>query len=401
VLARQRELAEAKLRASEVFLERAGQVAQVGGWALDLASQRLTWSRQTCRIHDLPPDHQPDVESAVNFYAPEARAVISAAMAECLRSGRAWDLELPLITATKRAIWVRAQGEVEYEGTRPLRLVGAFQDVTEYRQRRLELQREHSLREQSEMHAAALDKLLRERSEMLDVLAHEVRQPLNNASAALQGAKSALSTMDGLQAADGLHRAQTVLASVMTNIDNTLAVAALLASNAGLRHEDTDIDMWIELTIGDMPESEQGRIHVERQTATRTASLDLGLMRLALRNLLVNALQYSPKGSRVTVQVADSDEPLALVVEVSNGGAGIPGDLIPHVFERGTRGSHSPDRTGHGLGLYIVKRVMDLHQGSVGVRSEVGRRTCMRLVINQALKLAATTPRLSVLSEAL
>jgi signal transduction histidine kinase len=400
-LARQRTLAEDKLRASEMFLERAGQVAKVGGWALDLESQQLTWSTQTCRIHEVPADYKPDVESAVNFYAPEARAIISAAVAEALRVGRAWDLELPLITAAKRSIWVRAQGEVEYEGGKPARLVGAFQDVTEYRQRRLELRREHSLREQAEMQAAALDKLLRERSEMIDVLAHEVRQPLNNASAALQGAKSALSSRDALQAADGLHRAQIVLGSVLTNIDNTLAVAALLASTAGLRREDTDIDMWIALTLGDMPEGEQDRIRVDRQTATRTASMDLGLMRLALRNLLVNALQYSANGSPVTVRVADSDEPLALVVDVLNGGVGIPGDLIPHVFERGTRGPHTPDRAGHGLGLYIVKRVMDLHGGGVAVRPEADRVTCMRLVINQAMPMTSTSPDLSALSEAL
>jgi signal transduction histidine kinase len=400
-LNRQRARVEARLQASETLLERVGQVAKVGGWSLDLASQRLTWSRQTCRIHEVPADYQPTVEAAIEFYAPEARTVISAAVAEGMRSGRAWDLELPLITAAKRMIWVRAQGEVEFEGGVPVRLVGAFQDVTEYRRRKLELQREHSLREQAEMHAAALDKLLGERSEMLDVLAHEVRQPLNNASAALQSAKASLSSMDESQAAAGLHRAQIVLSSVLTNIDNTLAVAALLASTTGTRQEDVDIDMWIELAIADMPEGQQDRIRVERETPTRTAALDLGLMRLALRNLLLNALQYSPEGSGVTVRVVDSDEPLALIVEVDNQGSGISSDLIPHLFERGTRGPHTPDRAGHGLGLYIVKRVMDLHGGSVEVHSAGGRGTRMRLIIDQTGPCQPASRDLSVLSEAL
>jgi signal transduction histidine kinase len=99
--------------------------------------------------------------------------------------------------------------------------------------------------------------------------------------------------------------------------------------------------------------------------------------------------------------VVDSDEPLALIVEVDNQGSGISSDLIPHLFERGTRGPHTPDRAGHGLGLYIVKRVMDLHGGSVEVHSVGGRGTRMRLIIDQAGPCQPASRDLSALSEAL
>jgi signal transduction histidine kinase len=84
------------------------------------------------------------------------------------------------------------------------------------------------------------------------------------------------------------------------------------------------------------------------------------------------------------VRVADSDEPLALLLEVSDGGPGIGPDLEPHLFERGVRGQHDGSSPpGHGLGLYIVKRVMDLHGGKVQVFSDIGHGTRMRLVIDQ------------------
>jgi signal transduction histidine kinase len=377
---------ESRLRSSEAFLARVGELARVGGWSMDLASQQLTWSAQTRRIHEVGPDFQPTLDVGVGFYAPEARSTIAAAVDEAMRTGHGWDLELPLITGTGRPIWVRAQGEVERAGGTPVRLVGAFQDVTEYRQRRLELQQEHELRAQAEMHTAALDKLLRERSEMLSVLAHEVRQPLHNAAAALQGAKASLAQVGELGPGHSLVRAQSVLARVLANIDNTLAVAALLASEGSLRREDTDIDTLVSLAIEDMPADQRHRIRIERLTPTRTAAMDLGLMRLALRNLIANALRYSPPDTTVTVRVADSDEPLALLIEVIDGGPGIAPELSPHLFERGVRGQHDAGSPGHGLGLYIVKRVMDLHGGQVQVFSKPAHGARMRLVIDQTVR---------------
>lgn len=127
---RARELAHA-LHISEAFLERTASVAGVGGWEVELASKRIIWSDQTCRIHGLLPGYQPSLEEALDFYAPDARPVMLAAITKGMSDGAGWDLELPLITATGERIWVRTVGTVNFsdEGT-PERLLGAFQDVT-------------------------------------------------------------------------------------------------------------------------------------------------------------------------------------------------------------------------------------------------------------------------------
>ncbi len=224
---------------------------------------------------------------------------------------------------------------------------------------------------------------LSERSEMLDVLAHEVRQPLNNASAALQAAAVVLQRDGDRMAAAPLQRAGAVLSEVQASIDNTLAVAALLVGQ-GLAREDSDIDALIAVAIADLPPADAGRVRVERATRTRTASMDASLMRLALRNLLSNALKYSPRAAPVVVRVADSDEPLALLIDVVDAGPGIPGERLARLFERADRRPPSPGARRQGLGLYIVRRVMELHGGSVQlVRNGAGGAT-MRLVIDQA-----------------
>jgi diguanylate cyclase (GGDEF)-like protein/PAS domain S-box-containing protein len=126
----ERRRAEARLRSSEAFLDRTGRMAGVGGWEVDLATSRITWSAQTCRLHEMPVGYEPGMEEALAFYAPEAREVIKDALALTVEEGGEWDLELPFITATGRKLWVRSMGAVEHVDGRPARLVGAFQDIT-------------------------------------------------------------------------------------------------------------------------------------------------------------------------------------------------------------------------------------------------------------------------------
>jgi len=264
-----------------------------------------------------------------------------------------------------------------------LALAGA--SVYSYRawRRGSELEREQLLRQRSELHAAELNQLLKERSTMIDVLAHEVRQPLHNAAVALQSAQAAMATVDEPVAAKRLARAEAVLGQVLSNIDNTLAVASLLGRAGPIARQDTDIDTFLELVIADMPVPERHAIRVERHTATRTASMDMGLMRLALRNLLSNALKYGPAGAPVVVGLHDSDDPLALLIDVSDSGPGVDAGLVPHIFERGTRGRHEGGPTGRGLGLHIVQRVMELHGGHAEIVRNTAQGITMRLVLAQ------------------
>ena len=125
---------EQALRKSEDFLDRTGRLAGVGGWELDIASSQLTWSAETRRIHRVAADFQPVLAGAIAFYAPEARPVIQAAVELGLKAGTPWDMELPLIPADGHRIWVRAVGAVEFADGKPVRLVGAFQDITQRKQ---------------------------------------------------------------------------------------------------------------------------------------------------------------------------------------------------------------------------------------------------------------------------
>ncbi|MEB0083169.1 PAS domain S-box protein [Glaciimonas sp. Gout2] len=119
-----------ELRRTKTLLERTGAMAGVGGWEVDLVANTIFWSDETCRIHGVAPGYLPQLSEAIEFYAPQARPVIEAAVTQSIATGQRWDLELPFIQKNGTEIWVRALGVAEFKQGKPVRLVGAFQDIT-------------------------------------------------------------------------------------------------------------------------------------------------------------------------------------------------------------------------------------------------------------------------------
>jgi diguanylate cyclase (GGDEF)-like protein/PAS domain S-box-containing protein len=136
---------ELALRTSQMFLERTGTTAGVGGWEYDLRTGNVIWSAETARLHDLAPGFTPTLADAVTFYAPEARPKITALVRASIEEGAGWDVELPMISARGRAFWARSVGTAESEDGRVVRIVGAFQDVTSRRDVAQQLAESHEL----------------------------------------------------------------------------------------------------------------------------------------------------------------------------------------------------------------------------------------------------------------
>jgi rsbT co-antagonist protein RsbR len=140
------------------LLRKTQAMAKVGGWELDLRTNQLFWTDETYRIHEVPPGFEPILETAIDFYAPEAVPVITAAVGACATRGEPYDVELQLVTYKKRRIWVRAAGHAVWEDGKVVRLYGAFQDIDEAKRRALELEEKLLIIEQqrSDMHSMSV-----------------------------------------------------------------------------------------------------------------------------------------------------------------------------------------------------------------------------------------------------
>ncbi len=140
-----RKRAEALLQASNSFLDRAERISGVGGWELDLREQTVRWTAQNRRIYDLPADHTPTMVDHTRYFSAEGQALMAQAVAQAVRLNQPWDIELPMVTASGRAIWARTAGVVELEDGQPRRLVGTLQDVSVKKASEVELLKANSL----------------------------------------------------------------------------------------------------------------------------------------------------------------------------------------------------------------------------------------------------------------
>jgi PAS domain S-box-containing protein len=124
---------EQRLLDNERLLQTAGAMAHLGGWEVDLNSGSLYWSDEVCRIHEVPLGYKPTMQECINYFAPPAREIVSRLVQHSIATGEPWDVELPLITAKGREVWVRTVSKPQFENGQCRRLVGCLQEITERR----------------------------------------------------------------------------------------------------------------------------------------------------------------------------------------------------------------------------------------------------------------------------
>ena len=130
-----------ELDRSRQFLQDTQEVANVGGWKLDLQSGSLRWSDEVYRIHGLSPDADVTIEDAIEFYHPDDRDTIRTVVDRLRAEGEPYDREMRIVTADDDVRWVRTVGEPVYEDDERIAIQGTFQDITERKEREQKLRR--------------------------------------------------------------------------------------------------------------------------------------------------------------------------------------------------------------------------------------------------------------------
>ncbi|MDO6416469.1 diguanylate cyclase [Sphingomonas sp. BIUV-7] len=120
-----------RLDRSDRVFRQAERIANIGSWRLSLIDDSVIWSDQTYAIHGLSSSEHPSLTDAMNFYPPESRAKLDAAIADTIASHDSFDVETDFVTARDEQRRVRVMGELELKEGTPVALVGVFQDITE------------------------------------------------------------------------------------------------------------------------------------------------------------------------------------------------------------------------------------------------------------------------------
>lgn len=216
--------------------------------------------------------------------------------------------------------------------------------------------------------AESLDRMEKLRRNLVSDVAHELRTPLTN----VRGYLEAL--VDGVvpPSADVFRLLQEETLRLVSLTEDLLRLARADASRTDLRLVPVDPGELLRLSIRSF------ELPFARKSIGLETTLDApgarvrsepGRFREIVENLLRNALQYTPEGGSVSIKLFETGD--SIRVEVANTGPGILDEDLPYLFERFYRGEKSRSREfgGAGIGLAIVKELVQAHGGRVGVES--------------------------------
>ena len=226
-----------------------------------------------------------------------------------------------------------------------------------------------------------METVANERLDMISLLTHEVRQPINSAQAALEALAretKGSAPADG-EMRDALVRAQSVLDGITLSISNAILGVSLIDNKQAITTFASDLVEIVELALSDCPAEQRHRIHIHGAASAVFSNLDPVLIRLALRNLFDNALKYSPQDSSVHVEIAQDDQRLGASIKVSNQIKDASG-LNDDMFGRRVRGA-KVDVEGSGHGLYLVEKVAAAHSGTISYTIKDGQYVTFDLFV--------------------
>jgi PAS domain S-box-containing protein len=210
----------------------------------------------------------------------------------------------------------------------------------------------------------------RAKDEFLALLSHELRTPLSSLIGWLKVLRSGTAPADRVpEILDRLDRATHVQ---MRLIEGLLDVSRIVSGKLEIVREPIDLAEVVRCAAeARRPDADAKQLHLAVELAAGPLPLLGDAVRLeqAIGNLIVNAVDFTPLGGRIEVRLERSRD-LARIT-VTDTGEGIHRDLLPHVFERFRQGAASPTRRrqGLGLGLAIVRHVVEQHGGTVMAES--------------------------------
>ena len=125
---------EQQMKETQSLLRMAAVAGRLGAWSVELIGMKWLWSDEVKVIHEVSLEYQPTTEEALEFYSASSRELLIEAFDACARSRTPFDIELELLTANGRQVWIRAIGEAELDaGGVVTHIRGALQDVSKFR----------------------------------------------------------------------------------------------------------------------------------------------------------------------------------------------------------------------------------------------------------------------------
>ncbi len=361
---------------SEERLIAAQEMAGVGSWEWDIESNAVTWSAQLYRNFGvLPEEFEPSFEGYMALVHPDDRELVASSVTTALAELGAYEFEHRAVRPSDGEVFIHhCTGKVLVSQGRATQVVGTNQDVTE--RRRVEKAVQEAYEREREV-VVRLRELDDAKTKFVSSVSHELRTPLT----------SIIGYVDLLQisADEFTDEHKNMLDIVERNserllslIENLLTQSRVESGSFKLNLRPTPLRPVVESAVRAMlPKADEKVIVLQVFMSPDLGEVmgDAEQLERLLLNLLTNALKFTAKG---TVKVSARREGSHVMLTVSDTGIGIPPDEIPKLFSPFFRSSNTEQTIpGAGLGLMIVKSIVEEHDGRIEIQSTPGIGTAV------------------------
>lgn len=308
---------------------------------------------------------------------PPYRSEVLASIDEVVEEERPWRYEMPFDKPSGERIWLLGTST---PAKRDDELVfnGVLLDITDRKRQ------ERQLKEAKE----EAEEASRLTSSFLTNISHEIRTPLTSIIGFAEAIGDEAATLDQKQDAPEpsvLCRFSSLIEQnghrLLRTLNDVLHLSKLETGQMSLSPKSVELTQEVEDTLALFrPQADESQLTLETEIdpAPVWATVDPNGLRIVLRNLMSNAIKYTPKGGNISIRV-QSDE--AATLEIEDTGIGMNADEVPRLFEAFRQGSEGVNREyeGSGLGLAVTKRIVREMEGRIEVDTEPGVGTCITL----------------------
>lgn len=365
-----------KLNRNDKILKHVSRLAKIGGWEYDLVNQSIHWSDQVYEIHEVMLGTAIELTSALDFYEPEARAMVAQNLRKTIKTGEPFEFECNITTALGNLRNIRSTGEVEFENNRAVRVFGTFQDITD--QRTTEAQARQFLK-----------------METLGQLTGEISHDFNNILSAIIA-----NLQFYLKRKEPLNEDRNEIADALKSAQRGVKLTNRLLDFA--RGKNLVIEKFdpcsVVRGISDLMQEACGskiKLLLEFESDGGSVATDISLFETSLLNLVINARDASPKNSEITVCVQNVGAKTAqnrykittipteyIGISVSDRGTGMAESVLKRITEPFFT-TKEPGK-GTGLGLCVVHNLITRSDGQLNIDSIEGKGTTVTMLLPRA-----------------
>ena len=381
----ERKQAEDHLRELSTRLNLAVESAGIGIWDWDIPQNILVWDQQMYDLYDITPDEFTSIyDGWFNRLCPEDRPLAQTVSQQALSGEEDYDTEFRVIHRDGTLRFIKANAIVQRNAQgEPERMIGINYDITQHKQAQAQLKQTNE----------ELARATRLKDEFLANMSHELRTPLNAILGMTEVLQEEVLGDINPQQQKALETVERSGSHLLELINDILDVSKIESGQMELDCTSVSIHHLCQSSLSFIKQQalkKRIQLEIKLPVTLPEVVVDERRIRQVLINLLNNAVKFTPSGGRITLEVTfpvQNTEELSvknpLQITIIDTGIGIPPEKMKKLFQPFVQIDSALNRqySGTGLGLALVKRIVELHGGEVKVTSAEGLGSCFTIVL--------------------